>query len=64
MHTDPSQGLSADELLAADRLYAELLAERDTQSPLVDLAARAGRAARAGAVKPGDAAADAVAAAS
>ena len=61
MHTDPSQGLSADELLAADRLYAELLAERDTQSPLVDLAARA---ARAGAVKPGDAAADAVAAAS
>lgn len=41
MHTDPSKVLTADELLAADRLFAELLAEHDTQSPLVDLTARA-----------------------
>lgn len=58
MHTDPSQVLSADELLAADRLFAELLAERDTQSPLVDLSARAAAAARPAApAAPGNVAA-------
>lgn len=58
MHTDPSQVLTADELLAADRLFAELLAEHDTQSPLVDLAARAA------VVRPADTTAAEVAAAS
>lgn len=39
MYTDPSQVLTVDEVLAADRLFAELLAERDVTSPVVDLAA-------------------------
>lgn len=41
MYTDPSQVLTSDEVQAADRLLAELLAERDAHSPLVDLAAAA-----------------------
>lgn len=38
MHANPSKVLTSDEVLAADLLFAELLAERDPQSPVVDLA--------------------------
>jgi hypothetical protein len=38
MRTDPSHVLTADETLAADQLFAILLAERDADSPVADLA--------------------------
>jgi len=35
--------LTSDEITAADRLFAELMGERDPQSPVVDIIARAAR---------------------